>query len=747
LIFEQKIKNLTILFYILFSYTKNSAVGFIELLKTSNLDKSQIEYIRTSFAKMKTKEDFLRLLNKVKPMIYGQKAIDFKLNQLTWHANPELGGKRYMEFEIKKKSGSSRKIHAPVNGLKALQSVISVILQCVYEPTKVVNGFVLGRSIYDNASWHVGSNYVYNVDLKDFFPSIDQARVWKTIQLKPFNLSSRLEIANIIASIACTSIEVERKDEFGNWQKVKRNVLPQGAPTSPVLTNIVCQKLDYLLTAVANRFGVRYSRYADDITFSSMHSVYQNESEFVKELKRIIESQNFQIKESKTRLQRQGYRMEVTGLLVNDKVNVQKRYVKQLRMWLYYWERYGYERANEYFTEHYLKDKGHVKSNLPSMASVIAGKLDFLKMIVGVENQLFQNLKLRFDNLSGNEKVETQLQNNGQSSVFSDHSDVNISKKNANDEIQDAISFPVYHNPRELVALLKNFSVNDSALKYTTHSWDAGRDANMFKDLSEFIDIAQLQYNEFSFELRGLSENLNGKIYNFLFNKEISESGWGDINPKKRIYFGWSSPELFEACENDVSLNPEDFILPQKYQIQKHGKTLQKFKHIIDVFKNEIEVRDENAALENLIIQKHDNYLISFSAPKILNLQNKSFYTDIQWFGKALDLIFEGIKKYPEHPEVEYSIAENNAEKLVLTILHLNSYKRGLSIKDDKLNINRGDFGTIKDKLRNLCDWSIESLFEEGAFRINYLVSEKNIPAFENVESAQGFKHILTFYK
>jgi hypothetical protein len=269
----------------------------------------------------------------------------------------------------------------------------------------------------------------------------------------------------------------------------------------------------------------------------------------------------------------------------------------------------------------------------------------------------------------------------------------------------------------------------------------------MFKDLSEFIDIAQLQYNEFSFELRGLSENLNGKIYNFLFNKEISESGWGDINPKKRIYFGWSSPELFEACENDVSLNPEDFILPQKYQIQKHGKTLQKFKHIIDVFKNEIEVRDENAALENLIIQKHDNYLISFSAPKILNLQNKSFYTDIQWFGKALDLIFEGIKKYPEHPEVEYSIAENNAEKLVLTILHLNSYKRGLSIKDDKLNINRGDFGTIKDKLRNLCDWSIESLFEEGAFRINYLVSEKNIPAFENVESAQGFKHILTFYK
>ncbi|MBK8644238.1 MAG: hypothetical protein IPN15_19140 [Saprospiraceae bacterium] len=202
----------------------------------------------------------------------------------------------------------------------------------------------------------------------------------------------------------------------------------------------------------------------------------------------------------------------------------------------------------------------------------------------------------------------------------------------------------VLHNPKELVALLKNFSVNDSALKYTTHSWDAGRDAYMFKDLSEFLSIAKSQYSEFSYALKGLSENLNGKIYNFLFNKDIAKSGWGDINPKKRIYFGWSSPELLEACKNDISLNPEDFILPEKFQIQRSGKTLQKFKHIIDVFKNEIEVRDENSALLNLILQKHDNYLISFSAPKVSNLENKTFYTDIQWLGKALDLIFKGIQ-------------------------------------------------------------------------------------------------------
>jgi hypothetical protein len=165
------------------------------------------------------------------------------------------------------------------------------------------------------------------------------------------------------------------------------------------------------------------------------------------------------------------------------------------------------------------------------------------------------------------------------------------------------------------------------------------------------------------------------------------------------------------------------------------------------VFKNEIEVRDENSALLNLILQKHDNYLISFSAPKVSNLENKTFYTDIQWLSKALDLIFEGIQKYPQHPLVEYTVTENTTDRLVLTILHRNSFKYGLSIYDDKLNLKRGDFSTIKDRLRNLCDWCIESEFAEGAYRINYLVSDNKNPAHEKIMSAEGFKHVLTFYK
>ena len=721
---------------------------------------------------MQSKEDFLRLLNKVKPMIYGQKAIDFKLNQLTWYANPELGGKRYVEFEIKKKSGSSRKIHAPVNGLKALQSVISVILQCVYEPTKVVSGFVLGRSIYDNANWHVGSNYVYNVDLKDFFPSIDQARVWKTIQLKPFNLSGRLEIVNVIASIACTSIEVERKDEFGNWQIVNRNVLPQGAPTSPVLTNIVCQKLDYLLTAVANRFGVRYSRYADDITFSSMHNVYQNESEFVKELKRVIESQNFHIKESKTRLQRQGYRMEVTGLLVNDKVNVQKRYVKQLRMWLYYWERYGYERANEYFVENYLKDKGHVKSNLPAMASVIAGKLEFMKMVVGVENKSYQGLKLRFEKLSRKFANTTELSKETKTLKIDCTNtmpleeivlDRKISLVNA-DSLQAKVNgnsieiqIPVVHKPKELVNLLNNFSANNHPLKYACHSWEDGKVEDHFESYFDFIK----KYEEFGrpvcFEIQKIKKQLGTKILHFLNTpnengkylkeKKFVDYRWGEFS----MIYGWQSKELSAWAAQNPESDPFDFPLTVKRIIPRGNQDIEisKFRDVISLFKSEIEFRPEKSDLHNLFIELRRKYLgRDFKVELSKTLEGKQFYTDVHSFKRALNKIFHEISVRTLYPGV--LVYANNIPEEGVTIIEINhyeSYCEGKSSNEMCKEINDGDFSDILGLLKNLCDWSVESKFSDGNFRINYLSSSESDSAVIPIEGAQGFKHIFKFYK
>jgi len=312
---------------------------------------------------------------------------------------------------------------------------------------------------------------------------------------------------------------------------------------------------------------------------------------------------------------------------------------------------------------------------------------------------------------------------------------------------QKAIEIPYKHNPKKLVELLKRFSYNNSPLKYTTHSWDAGREKDIFKNINYYLELAKSEYKKFSYELKNLSENLNGKIYGFLFRKDISKVGWGDDKQSNRIFFGWSSPELISACEEDLDLIPENFILPEKYQVKRGGKTLQKFKQIIDVFKNEIEIRDENSGLFNLILNKHDKFLMGFSEPKLINLENKTFYTDVQTINKALDKIFENIQKRPQHREIIYEVIDDGKDTYRLEIMQIGSFNNGKSIHDEKLKLNKGDFGDIYKSLLNLCDWSIESKFSEGPYRINYLISDDSIEAYEKIENIDGFKHILTFYK
>ena len=712
------------------------------------ISEKQISYIQNAFSEMKNKQDLLILLNYVKQILYREKAIPFELRHLNYHQNPKANRNRYTQFQVSKKSGGSRTISAPNPGLKAIQRCLNVIFQTIYTPNKAATGFLSGKSIVSNASIHVGNAYVYNADLKDFFSSIDQARIWGRLKFPPFNLneySGRLELNNAIVSLCCHEVEVERFDENNNWVKIKKKVLPQGAPTSPTITNIICERLDYLLSAVARRFGLRYTRYADDITFSSMHNVYKKGGEFDKEFRRIVTQQNFFLKESKIRVQNEAYRQEVTGLLVNDKVNVKKRYIKQLRMWIYYWECYGYEKATEIFMRFSNEYDDMKKSNL---RGIISGKLHFLKMVKGENDRSYIILKNRFETLSKQLK-----ESSSNKVVIKESKPAGLSRRKESNIVRVRVSriytskkseiiLPIYHRPIELVNLLSKFSTNDSALKYTTHSWDAGRDSKIFGNLREFIGLAKSQYNVFSPHLIKLSKNLNGKIFNFLFNEQISVKGWG----ANRIKFGWSSPELLEKF-NAGNVTPEDIVLPEKYQMQIGSVTIRKFGHVIDVFKNEIEIRDDSDQLQRLIIDKHDKYLLSFDDPVVSNLHNKTFYTDVQWFGRALDLILQNVQKRAQHKNVCYSVTIDTPQFLVLEILHKNSFNDGKSFEDRKFQLKSGDFAEVSKYLKNLCDWSIESRFLEGNYRINFLSSEKEQTLIEKIEKSDGFKHVFKFYK
>ena len=346
------------------------------------MGKSRNEYNR---------QDLLRDLNRIKLQEFGEHFQPITLQQIYIYCNPKnVNVRRYRTFKIKKKKRGTRDISAPYRTLLSIQTCLNEYFKEIYTPSDSAMGFAPGRSIADNAKQHVGHNYVFNMDLKDFFPSISEGRVIARLQLPPFNFNK--SIAQVIGGLCAIRVV----DDNGN----ESFVLPQGAPTSPLLTNAICDVLDKKLRKLSYKYGLHYSRYADDITFSSMRNVFQKNSDFRTEVTKIITDQGFTINEDKTRLQKRGRRQEVTGLTVNIKANVARQYVHELRCILHIWEKYGYSDAYARFYPKYKKEKGYIKKGEPVLENVIDGKLNYLRMIKGSEDRTYQKLHERYMSLS-----------------------------------------------------------------------------------------------------------------------------------------------------------------------------------------------------------------------------------------------------------------------------------------------------------------------------------------------------------
>ena len=389
------------------------------------------EKIAQQASQMKTKKDLLNLLNLIKKAEIDDMGLDsavyhpFTIRQLNFYCNPKHTFHRYRHFNIKKKTGGFRQITTPrTQTFMTMLAAINVILRSIYTPSDYAMGFADGRSVVTNAELHKGQNYVFNIDLKDFFPSIEQARVWKRLQMAPFHFP--LRIASMIAGLCAMRETHKNEDGVLNY----KYVLPQGAPTSPIITNMICDKLDRRLAGLAKRFGLHFSRYADDITFSSMHNVYQKDSSFRKELERIIKDQGFIINDNKTRLQKKGSRQEVTGIIVSDKLNVARKYVQDVRNILYIWDRYGFNVAYGKFFPKYKAEKGHVKKGNPDLINVIDGKLMYLKMVKGYEDTVYLKLYKKFCKLA--DKVFIAQNTNAKGVTYIETSNIiDFERKNA----------------------------------------------------------------------------------------------------------------------------------------------------------------------------------------------------------------------------------------------------------------------------------------------------------------------------
>jgi RNA-directed DNA polymerase len=294
--------------------------------------------------------------------------------------------KDYVRFQIPKKAGGSREILAPSPPLLALQQVLLPHLYELYEPRPSTQGFVRGRSIVSNAREHLDRRWVFNVDLEDFFPSINRARIFGLLRSPPYRL--RLDVARALADI-CT---VE-------------NALPIGAPTSPVLSNMICRRLDGEMQNLARRTGCWYTRYADDITLSSNRKDFPVDigrrtgltAEVGPQLRAVIESNWFSVNESKTRLHTHNDRQVVTGLVVNERTNVDRRFVRDIRGMLHVWEKYGIEEAQKNFNRR-LRSRGIVPKR-QSFKRVLKGKIAFVHMVKGKDDPVTRSLWRQFNNL------------------------------------------------------------------------------------------------------------------------------------------------------------------------------------------------------------------------------------------------------------------------------------------------------------------------------------------------------------
>jgi RNA-directed DNA polymerase len=304
------------------------------------------------------------------------------LGKLTYALYKAPDQQRYKPFEIPKRTGGMRQIYSPNGLIRDLQTKLAPVLHDAYLAHPAAHGFIKERSILSNAKIHVGQRYVLNVDLEDFFPSVNFGRVRGLFMAAPFKLGPAA--ASVFAQL-CTF----------------RNGLPQGAPTSPPLSNFASAQLDRGLARLAKESGARYSRYADDITFSTnqanfpaaLAAIAQGEGVRVSEaLERAIIASGFAVNHRKVRLQRRDQRQSVTGLSVNTKPNVQRKRIRRIRAMLHAWEKHGLENAAR---EHYQKHRGwlHLPNNFDrAYRNVLYGQLAFVKMVRGQEDPVFLNL-------------------------------------------------------------------------------------------------------------------------------------------------------------------------------------------------------------------------------------------------------------------------------------------------------------------------------------------------------------------
>src|ERR1051326_6910874 len=299
-------------------------------------------------------------------------------------------GARYTKFKLSKKSGGEREISVPRSGLKYIQRKLLVLLELAYGTRTPVHGFVKGRDILSNANLHLRPRYLLNIDIKDFFDSINFGRLYGLLRSGVYGANH--DVATLVTQICCFE-----------------NKLPQGAPTSPIVSNMVCGRLDSELKKLAAESRCTYSRYCDDITFSTdrqlpeaIASIKSVEGVRVAEvsgqLEAIVKANGFALNPQKTRLRMRSERQVVTGLVVNRFANLDRRYIRNVRAALHALEKFGADACDARFAEGFAWRLSHAKGAV--LQDVLFGRIQYVGHVRGYDDPIYRKFRDQFNALS-----------------------------------------------------------------------------------------------------------------------------------------------------------------------------------------------------------------------------------------------------------------------------------------------------------------------------------------------------------
>lgn len=297
-----------------------------------------------------------------------------ELKKIWWYRS-----RMYQHFSIAKGLGKVRLISAPDRRLKILQSMLAPLLNQLYRLRNPVHGFVVARSVKTNAEAHGQRRFVINLDVQDFFPAITEKRILGL--LRALDINDR--VADIVARLCCLN-----------------DHLPQGAPTSPILSNMICYRLDTDLLRIAKSARAIYTRYADDISFSSyqppgplfdgaLPAVGRFSPDLLApKLREAFESNGFTINQEKAHYADRNSRRIITGVKINAGLNVDRRYIRNIRAVLHSVESLGLSDAQAKYS---------AKGGKGGLAAHLRGKISYLAHLKGAPDPVVRALALRYN--------------------------------------------------------------------------------------------------------------------------------------------------------------------------------------------------------------------------------------------------------------------------------------------------------------------------------------------------------------